>query len=136
MSPSINHSYLCRKLILLIEQTQQWEAWPELSLDIETGLIPDIAIFPIGKLKPDFHKDSTKANILPEIVIEILSPSQSIHELMQKAEKFLQAGIQQVWTIEPYGKIVYISQPENREVKISGQLVFHDLQLDLQQLFS
>ncbi len=136
MSPSVNHSYLCKQLILLIEQTQQWEAWPELSLDIETGLIPDISVFPIGQLKPNFQKDAIKTTILPSLVIEIISPSQSIHELMQKAERFLLASIEEVWTIEPYGKLVYISTATKREVKTAGQLIFRDLNIDLDQLFS
>ena len=54
MSPSINHSYLCKQLIIAIETTEQWEAWPKLTLNIDSGLIPDLAVYPRGKIKPNF----------------------------------------------------------------------------------
>ncbi len=136
MSPSINHSYLCKQLILLIEKNQQWEACPELSLEVENGLIPDISVFPSGKLKPDFKLDAVKSKCLPELVIEIISPSQSIHDLMLKADKFLLAGIQQVWTLEPYGKLAYVSSDQGGDVKRAESLIFDTLQIDLNQLFS
>ena len=135
MSPSINHSYLCKKILLQIEQAEEWEAWPELTLNIETGMIPDIAVYPRGSVKPDFHQDTFKCDLLPRLVIEVASPSQTIHELMQKAEKFLAAGIPAVWTIEPYGRTIYISTPHHREVTISGMVEQNGIHVDFGRIF-
>ncbi|HLC15646.1 MAG TPA: hypothetical protein VJL89_05415, partial [Thermodesulfovibrionia bacterium] len=74
MGPSINHSYLCKKIIVEIEKTDKWEAWPELTLDIESGLIPDIAVYEKGKIRPNFSEDKIKCDILPHMVIEVASP--------------------------------------------------------------
>ena len=135
MSPSINHSYLCKKILLQIEQAEAWEAWPELTLNIETGLIPDIAVYPRDSVKPDFHQDTFKCDLLPQLVIEVASPSQTIHELMQKAEKFLAAGVPAVWTIEPYGRTIYVSTPHHREVKLSGVVEQNGIQVDFGRIF-
>ena len=135
MSPSLNHSYLCRRIIIELEKTGQWEAWPELTLDIEAGLIPDIAVYEHGAIRPNFHEDSMKCAVLPQLVIEVASPSQSIHELMQKAERFLKAGIAAVWTIEPYGRLVYVSQPGSRKVELTGQVATEGVCLDFTDIF-
>ena len=136
MSLSINHSYLCKQIIIEIEKTEFWEAWPKLTLDIEAGLIPDIAIYAKGKIKPNFLQDKIKCDIIPQLVIEIISPSQSVHELMLKAEKFIKAGISTVWTFEPYGKIVYISTKESRKVEVSGLIENEGVKLDLTKIFT
>nr|VFK11849.1 MAG: Putative restriction endonuclease [Candidatus Kentron sp. LPFa]VFK60224.1 MAG: Putative restriction endonuclease [Candidatus Kentron sp. UNK]VFK68418.1 MAG: Putative restriction endonuclease [Candidatus Kentron sp. UNK] len=135
MSPSLNHSYLCKRIIIEIEKTDQWEAWPELTLDIGPGMIPDIAIYERGKLQPNFHQDTIKCAVLPRLVIEVASPSQSMHDLMQKADKFLQAGIPAVWTIEPTGKIVYISEKDFRKVETAGIITTEGIRLDFPQIF-
>jgi len=135
MSPSLNHSYLCKRIIIELEKTEQWEAWPELTLDIEAGIIPDIAVYERGALHPNFHEDTMKCAILPKLVIEIISPSQSIHDLMGKAEKFLQAGIPTVWTIEPYGKIIYVSQQGSRNVELAGPVNSEGVSLDFSRIF-
>ena len=136
MSPSLNHSYLCKKLILEIEKTAQWEAWPALTLNIETGLIPDVAVYPRGSLKPDFMEDRMKCDLLPTLVIEVASPSQSIHELMVKAGKFLNAGIGAVWTIEPYGQIIYVSTQTGRKVKLVGIVENEGIAVDFSLIFN
>ncbi len=135
MSPSLNHSYLCRKIMLAVEQTGQWEGWPELTLDIEGGLIPDIAIYGVGILKPDFVEDQTRCAVLPTVVVEVVSPSQPIHSLMLKAGKFLKAGIPAVWTIEPYGQVIYIATPGGRKVQLAGVVESAGVRVDFTSIF-
>ncbi len=135
MSPSVNHSYLCKKILLAIEQTEQWEAWPELTLDIEAGLIPDIAVYPRGGLKPNFMQDAMKCDVLPQLVIEVASPSQAIQDLMTKADRFVQSGVPAVWTVEPYGQIVYVSTLQGRKVKLAGVVESAGVTVDFGRVF-
>jgi Uma2 family endonuclease len=135
MSPSLNHSYLCRKIILAVEQTGQWEAWPELALAIESGLIPDIAIYPPGVLAPNFFEDQTLCAVLPKVVIEVVSPSQPIHSLMLKAGKFIKAGIPAVWIVEPYGPVIYVSTPAGRKVQLAGVVESVGVRVDFAGIF-
>lgn len=136
MSPSLNHSYICKRIIVEIEQSGKWEAWPELTLDIEGGLVPDIAIYKTGMLKPDFTEDKTRCEILPLVAVEIVSPSQSIHELMLKAQKFLRARIPAVWTVEPYGGVIYISKENETKVLIAEPVESEGVKLDFSKIFT
>lgn len=135
MGPSINHSYVCKKIIVEIEKTDKWEAWPELTLDIESGLIPDIAVYEKGKIRPNFSEDKIKCDILPYLVIEVASPSQSIHELMLKASKFIKANIAAVWTVEPYGKIIYVSTDQGNKVEMAGTVQANEFQINFSKIF-
>ncbi len=135
MSPSINHSYLCKQLIIAIESTEQWEAWPELTLNIGSGLIPDIAVYQRGKIKPNFLEDKIKCDILPHLVIEIASPSQSIHDLMLKANQLITAGISVVWTIEPYGNLIYVSTLQGRKVELASTIESEGIMVDFKKIF-
>ena len=135
MSPSINHSYLCRKILLAIEQSEHWEAWPELSLDIDNGVIPDLAVYERGALRPDFKEDHIKCTVLPRLIIEVASPTQTMHELMLKAERLLKVGIPAIWTIEPYGKIIYVSTPHGRKVELAGVIEYDGLRVDFARIF-
>ncbi len=135
MSPSLNQSYLCRRIILAVEQSGQWEAWPELMLDIEGGLIPDIAIYGVGVLAPNFLEDQTRCAILPTVAVEVVSPSQPIHGLMRKAGKFLRAGIPAVWTVEPYGQVVYISTARGRQIQLAGVVENEGIRVDFASIF-
>ena len=135
MSPSLNHSYLCKKIILEIEKTQQWEAWPELTLNIESGLIPNIAVYARGGLQPNFREDALKCDVLPQLVIEVASPSQSMYELMAKADRFLKAGVPAIWTVEPYGQIVYVSTSAGRKVELMGVVESAGVAIDFTRVF-
>ncbi len=135
MSPSLNHSYLCKKIIVAIEQSEQWEAWPELALDVEGVLVPDIAIYRKGLIKPDFTEDKIRCEVLPQLVIEIVSPSQAVHDLMLKARKFLAAGIPAVWTVEPYGAVIYISKENETKAVIAELVKTKDVELDFAEIF-
>jgi len=126
---------LCRKIILAVEQSGQWEAWPELMLDIEGGLIPDIAIYGVGVLAPNFLEDQTRCAILPTVAVEVVSPSQPIHGLMRKAGKFLRAGIPAVWTVEPYGQVVYISTAQGRKTQLAGVAENEGIRVDFASIF-
>jgi Uma2 family endonuclease len=135
MSPSLNHSYLCKRLIVEIEKSGKWEAWPELALDIEGGLVPDIAVYQAGVLKPDFTEDIIRCKTLPQIAVEIISPSQSVHNLLIKAGKFIKAGIPAVWTVEPYGGIIYISAKEGRRVAVAELVESEGVRVNFAEIF-
>lgn len=135
MNPSVNHSYLLKRIILAIEKTGQWEALPRLTIDIDSELIPDIAVYERGKIKPDFSEDKLRCDVLPSLVIEIASPSQTIHEVILKADMFVKAGISAVWSVEPYGKIIYVSTKQGRKVELAGLLKNEGLGIDFSEIF-
>ena len=51
---SFNHSYICLQTILQLTQNPAIIPLPELTLDIDKGLTPDISVFPKAQIKTNF----------------------------------------------------------------------------------
>jgi Uma2 family endonuclease len=78
-------------------------AYPELSVDRENTphsdwMTPDVVI-----AQPDFMR-TERRNALPPLllVIETLSPEQTVPDMIRKAQRYLDWGVQNVWLIEPH----------------------------------
>ncbi len=52
----------------------------------------------------------------PELAVEIISPSQSFQELMDKVGEYLQYGVREVWLVQPKSKRIHMFFPDNRFV--------------------
>ena len=60
-------------------------------------------------------EDGKRCNDAPELVIEILSPSTMYHDLFRKLGKYLQAGVREIWMVDPVMKKVYVHLLENNK---------------------
>lgn len=76
-------------------------------------------------------------HICPDFVVELRSPSDSIKELKEKMEEYIENGAQLGWLIDPIQKKVYLYRP-NAEVEeldnpdsISGDPLLKGFVLDL-----
>ena len=117
--PSLNHSYVCAQLMRQLLQDENIQPLPELTLDVENGLTPDISIFPKDQIFPDFFEDIPKIKQLPILAIEVISPSQSIQAILEKAESLVKVGVKTVWVVEPYGRSIFVISNE-------GKKLFHE----------
>ena len=115
--PSLNHSYLCTQIIKQLLQLPEILPLAELTLNIDKGLTPDISIYPADKINPDFFNDVSKYDELPIVAIEIISASQNIQTVLQKAKQLTAAGVRSVLTLEPYSRTVFVTQ-ENQENRL------------------
>lgn len=141
--PSLNHSYICLQILRQLLQNEKVEPLPELTLDIANGLTldiangltPDIAIFPKEQIHPNFFRDVYKFQQMPVLAIEVISSSQTIEELLEKAAQLIQAGVKAVWTIEPHSRSVFVTTAseeklfhdkivENEEIRVDFAKVF------------
>lgn len=50
--------------------------------------------------------DEKRCNGAPDMIIEILSPSTSSHDRIRKLNKYMQAGVQEFWIVDPEHKDV------------------------------
>lgn len=80
-------------------------------------------------------------HICPDFVVELRSPSDSIKELKEKMEEYIENGAQLGWLIDPFQKKVYVYRP-NAEVEeldnpasISGEPLLKGFVLDLKNYF-
>ena len=46
--------------------------------------------------------------IVPDLMIEIVSPSNTANEVNEKVQEYFQAGVRQVWVIYPKGRALYL----------------------------
>jgi Uma2 family endonuclease len=121
--PSLNHSYLCTQIMRQLLQYPELLPMTELTLAIENGLTPDISIYPVKQIHPDFFNDITRYEELPLFAIEVVSSSQTIQTLLQKAQKLVEAGISQVLTLEPYSRTVFITEKDKQNRLVHNGMV-------------
>jgi Uma2 family endonuclease len=57
-------------------------------------------------------EDSTQIEGIPTLVVEILSPSDTIEEVNEKIDTYLAARVPIVWIIDPYRRTVTVYQPD------------------------
>src|SRR5204863_6121596 len=60
------------------------------------------------------HDEITRAE-LPLVAVEILSPSQSHQEVVEKAEIYLRNGMKSCWIVSPPLRTVAVLLPDERE---------------------
>ena len=94
----------------------------ELSLELDgQPFVPDISVYP--KLRVDWQHDHVKKTEPPLMVVEILSPTQSLDSLVQKAEVYFGAGIKSCWIVQPVVESVVVLLPgEKLKVHTFGEV--------------
>lgn len=134
--PSFNHSYICLQTILQLTQNPDIIPLPELTLDVDKGITPDISVFPKDKVKPNFFEDITKYPEMPTLAIEIISASQNIQDLLAKAKLLVRNGVKAVWTVEPFTNTVFVTDKIG-EKRMHNQIIESEgITVDFRQIFA
>ena len=133
--PSLNHSYICLQILRQLLQNEKVEPLPELTLDIANGLTPDISIFPKEQIHPNFFRDVSKFQQMPVLAIEVISSSQTIEELLEKAAQLIQAGVKAVWTIEPHSRSVFVTTSSEEKLFHDRIVENEEIQVDFAKVF-
>ena len=76
--------------------------------DNYTMVQPDLFI----NLDPDTD-DSRKVNGAPDLVVEVLSPSNRYHDMVRKHKKYRDAGVREYWIIDPEKEKIAVYDFEN-----------------------
>lgn len=100
--PTWNHAVLQQNILFEIRSKypKRFTVLPELNLSVlGEKLVPDLAIF--EGVRGIVPHDLNMVSEMPLLVVEILSPSQSVSELTAKAERYLQAGVISYWLVVP-----------------------------------
>lgn len=134
--PSLNHSYVCAQIMKQLLQNDEIQPLPELTLDIDKGLTPDISVFPKAKVHPNFFEDVLKIQQLPLLAIEVVSSSQSVQEILAKAVLLVNAGVSTVWAIEPYGRSVFVISDQAKTLFHEEPVESDGIKVDFAKVFS
>ncbi|MCU0443337.1 MAG: Uma2 family endonuclease [Microscillaceae bacterium] len=138
--PSKLHSITQTNLLVLItiKYSETYRPFSELSLRLDGwDSVPDIALY--LKTEIDFNHDEIQMTEPPLCAIEILSPTQSLQELVYKAEKYFQVGVKSCWLVIPSLKNVYVfADRENYQMYKFGEQLLDEklnIQLALNEVF-
>ncbi|WP_288424084.1 Uma2 family endonuclease [uncultured Spirosoma sp.] len=129
--PSKNHAIIQSNLLVELTMNYRgtYQFLSEISLE-NPRAVPDIAIFPPMQYDP-LH-DEIRLNQVPLGVIEIMSPSQTQDELIEKADAYFRAGVQSYWLINPVFRIAHIMHSRDEYTNIiDGTLIDKRLNISL-----
>jgi Uma2 family endonuclease len=136
--PSFNHGSVQANLIALLYAFKNFRVVSELSLDLTDWVsVPDLSIY--NKRPLDFKNDQIKVKEAPICVIEIISPTQSLNELTEKAEEYFNHGVKSCWLVMlPLTSICVFSSPNEYVFYRANQTLIDDIleiSLPLKEVF-
>jgi len=145
---SFNHGYLQLKIGACFLKLPNFTPSSELSLDL-SALAQPLLIESIESLKPDiavyehwpvdFQNDVIKAQQMPVLAIEILSPLQGVKTLVDKFKVYFTLGIRSCWLVYPYAKAIAVYHAPD-EFKLFAQDEVTDtvvgVRISLHEIFS
>ena len=89
-----------------------------LERDPDTVREPDIAFFSAERM-PLNARITGYAEVAPDLVVEVASPSDSRREVHDKAHMWLNHGVRLVWVVHPETRTVDVYQPDHAIVTLS-----------------
>lgn len=137
--PSRKHSVIQTKFIIEFANSPfKYWALSELSLDLGgKEKIPDLSIYERATFNEDIEEIRTKE--VPSGVIEILSPTQNINELVEKSKIYFDNGVKSYWLVVPVLKSVFVYYEYGTFVDFQHNEVLKDevlgIELDLGKVF-
>jgi Uma2 family endonuclease len=138
--PSLNHAAVQANLIYEIKARykSKYRIVSELSLSLETWpSVPDICILPHQSL--DLRRDQIAVTEPPLCTIEIISPTQSLTELTDKARQYFEHGVRSCWLVLlPLSNVYVFSAPDTYQMFRAHENLRDtalDLELPLPEVF-
>ena len=105
--PSKNHGATQANLIVELAKFREFRVYSELSLELDGHPItPDLSLYSREPL--DMRHDIIRLTDPPLLTVEILSPTQGSHPVMEKVEQYLKAGVKTCWVVNPPTRTVTI----------------------------
>lgn len=118
--PSANHALIQTSMIgAFLRCAEGYSIFTELSLELDgQPYVPDVSVYP--RLKADPLHDQIKLTEPPLLVIEILSPTQPLDELIQKANAYLGAGVKSCWIVQPALEVIAVMEADKKPKLYTG----------------
>jgi Uma2 family endonuclease len=106
----------------------------------ESVLAPDAAFICRERL-PQGEFPAGFCTVIPDLVVEVVSPSDSYADMRQKVDEWLAAGVSMVWVVDPQRRAVEIWQPGETPQNLGeqdlllGDPILPGFQLPVKELF-
>jgi Uma2 family endonuclease len=148
-SPGERHAFVCWLAICLMSDYVRSRGIGYL-LTNDCGLIvrrrpdtvrgPDIMLFlergEVTKMNAGF------CDKIPALIIEILSPSDTMRKTTVRVNQYLKRGVRLIWVIDPVEQIVYIHRPEefgkvlDDSEELTGNGILPDFRCKVSEFFT
>jgi Uma2 family endonuclease len=96
--------------------------------DPDTVLAPDVAFVRADRL-PSPEERNHFPTMAPDLVVEVLSPTDRVRAVNKKIELYLASGVQLVWVFNPRRQTVTIRRPDQpaRVLRVGAMLDGEDI---------
>ncbi|TAE22887.1 MAG: Uma2 family endonuclease [Candidatus Kapaibacterium sp.] len=138
--PNRIHSFAQSNLIaaLTSRYKKRKKIFSELTIEVgEARATPDIAIYPYYEL--DWTKRVPAAETEPPLVaIEIISPSQTLVEMLDKADMYFAHGVKSCWIVQPELQIISVLHPDEPPKTFTQGMVRDsavDIEIPIEEVF-
>ncbi len=71
-----------------------------------------------------------------EETIEIISASQNIQDLLDKAKLLVRHGVKAVWTVEPFGNTIFMTTKDGENRYHNQEVESENIKVDFRQIFA
>lgn len=141
-APTPKHQEIIGKLFLLFQKTgkkgKTFFSPIDLYLDNKNVFQPDLVYIQDEKIITERGIEGP-----PEIVVEVVSPSNSFIDRNIKKRKYLEFGVREVWILDPGNKTleIYTDSIDKPSLYLAGEgtvksTIMDDLSFELSDLFS
>ncbi len=91
--------------------------------------VPDVCFISWDRMPKNEVPDDPLPDLVPDLAIEVLSRSNTKKEMARKRLDYFQAGVQEVWEIQPKTQTaeVYTSPTKHRRIETDGTLEGGDI---------
>lgn len=96
------------------------EAFPD---DPDRVRKPDVSFISVDRL-PSNAVPKAYCEIVPELAIEVISPNDRYHEVEEKVDEYLRAGVRLVWVVHPQKKTIRIHRANGtvQDLRLADEL--------------
>lgn len=146
-SPTTLHQRVLRKLFKLFDehggsQGEVFFAPLDLFIDKKNVFQPDLIYISKNNQHIVTHRGIEG---VPDLVVEIISPSNTFNDRNTKKKKYLEFGVKEYWIVDPINQTLEIylhgqSDPEASHLNLTGEgqvtsIVLQPLEFDLKSIF-
>ena len=111
-----HHSFHQSRLIRMLLEHVQFEGEPTIEFAVETSegvKVPDV-VWISDERAVQIPDDAEASPVMPELVIEVLSRSNSKRQMMAKVDLYLDGGAQEVWLCDADGRLSFYDEAGER----------------------
>lgn len=129
--PSFTHGQIQLRLLNTLNGTlqQKYEAYPPITFQgAKRRYTPDVVIFPkrVNSRQKTYLVDLVE-KMPPLLAIEIISPGQTMMEMVFKCAEMLESGVEECWIAEPANETITVCRKDTQFVRHRGEVLEYAL---------